>query len=169
MRHRWRLDVIRIQILYGFTHSVAIYDMFMDTKADWVPSNDGVNRATPLAVKVKRITGWYLAIMFTVIIALTAYRLATGYSVDDWWGLLEFLALYAYIFFPVVWMSLSTLFIDARAERRARRHTEPQLAEPQLTTAQVAEFQVADPPAPMGESLPAHPSAAQFQFRAAGN
>lgn len=121
MRHHWRLDVIRVQILYGFTHSVAIFDMFAGTQADWVPSNDGVNRATPLAVKVKRIMAYYLTTLFSAIILITAYRLATGYALRDWWGLLVFLAVYAYLFFPVISVSIATLYQDARTEHRSRR------------------------------------------------
>lgn len=120
MRHRWRLDVLRVQIIYGFTHAVAIYDMFAGSLVDWVPSNDGVNRATPLAVKVKRIMGSYLALMYVAILAVTAERLTTGYSLRQWWALLAFIGLNLYVFVPVVWVSLSTLYVDARAARQAR-------------------------------------------------
>ncbi len=142
MRHRWRLDVIRVQIVYGFTHAVAIYDMFAGTQAAWVPSNGGVNRATPLAVKVKRIMGFYLAATFTAIFAITCYRLATGASLRQWWALLLFLAMYAYIFVPVIWLCLSTLYIDARAAHRAAR-------------AASAASGTADEAAPVIESVPA--------------
>src|SRR5690625_7769368 len=60
LRHHWRLDVIRVQILYGFTHSVAILAMFAGTQADRVPSDDVVNGPTALPVNAKPITAEYL-------------------------------------------------------------------------------------------------------------
>ncbi len=118
MRGKWRLATVRVQIIYGFTHAVAIYDMFFGTQAAWVPSN-GVNRATPLATKVKSIMGLYLLAGMVGIVAGVAYQATRpGFELVNWWSLLAFSAVNAYVFVPVVWVCLSTLFVDGRIARR---------------------------------------------------
>jgi cellulose synthase (UDP-forming) len=121
MNTSWRVDVVRVQVVYGFTHAVAIYDMFFGQKAEWIPSN-GANRATPLAVKVKRIMGWYLVASLLVILAGVSYRLSQPqYTLGNWWALLAFMSVNLYVFLPVVYRCFSTLFSDWRAARGPQR------------------------------------------------
>lgn len=137
MNTSWRVDVIRVQIIYGFTHAVAIYDMFFGQQAEWIPSN-GLNRATPLAVKVKRIMGWYLGICLAAIAAGVIYQLfQPEYSLRQWWALLAFMAINLYIFVPVVWQCFFTLRTDG-PQSRTPGPSKPRLAGAFATAAAVA-------------------------------
>lgn len=119
MRNKWRLDVIRVQTIYGFTHAVAIYDMFFGEQSEWVPSG-GSNRATPLAVKVKLIMGTYLTVSMVAVLSGVIYRLTQSqYSLRNWYALLIFLGINLYIFVPVIWQCLSTLRTDWQSTHRS--------------------------------------------------
>lgn len=119
MRSRWRLEVIRVQTIYGFTHAVAIFDVFFGKPAAWVPSH-GTNKATPLAVKVKRTMAGYLGVTLGLTLAGIGLRLAQPeYSLSAWWALLAFVAINLYVFVPVLARSVSTLVRDARAAEPA--------------------------------------------------
>lgn len=121
MRSRWRLDVVRVQIIYGFTHAKAIADVFFGKPAAWVPSH-GTNRATPLAVTVKRLMAGYLGSTVGLTLVGIAVRLAEPqYTVADWWALIAFVAVNLYVYAPVVLTSAGTLLADARTDRRERR------------------------------------------------
>jgi hypothetical protein len=108
-------------VIYGFTHAVAIYDVFAGKTAAWVPSH-GNNRATPLAVKVKRMMAWYLTITFSLAIVGIAFRLSPvggGYGLAGWWSLIAFVVINLYVFAPVAAESFRTLRQDKVAARRA--------------------------------------------------
>ena len=114
LKSKWRLDVLRVQTIYSFAHAVAIYDTFFGTQAEWVPSN-GKNRAAPLAIRVKRIMGGYLAVTFTAVLVGVAYRLSERqYTLANWWALIALMTLNLYVFAPVVWKCLSTLHADRK-------------------------------------------------------
>jgi len=128
MRSRWRLDVVRVQVIYGFTHARAIADVFFGKPAAWVPSH-GANQATPLAVSVKRLMTGYLSTTVGLTLVGIAYQLAKAENtLADWWALLAFVAVNLYVFGPVVTRSASTLVADSRAARRDRRTVQPALA-----------------------------------------
>jgi len=117
MRSRWRLDVIRVQTIYGFTHAMAIFDVFFGKPVDWVPSH-GTNKATPLAVKVKKTIVWYLGVTLSLTIVGLAIRLAQpGYRLVDWWALIAFVGINLYVFVPVLARAAGTLWADRRATR----------------------------------------------------
>jgi cellulose synthase (UDP-forming) len=119
MKGRWRLDVLRVQVVYGFTHAVAIYDVFFGRTASWVPSH-GENKATPLAMKVKRIMGWYITVAYGLVVLGIAYRMSPvggDYVITEWWSLIAFTLVNFYVFGPVAYESFRTLRADRRTNR----------------------------------------------------
>ncbi|MBD1537742.1 glycosyltransferase [Arthrobacter sp. S13_S34] len=112
---RWRLDVLRVQVIYSFTHAVAIYDVFFGRPSEWVPSH-GNTKPTPLAVKVKRLIVGYVGVTFSAVLAGLAWRLSQPeYVMADWWAAVVFVGINAYVFVPVFLLALG---IDLSRVRR---------------------------------------------------
>ncbi|WP_461172241.1 cellulose synthase catalytic subunit [Arthrobacter sp. Z1-9] len=116
---RWRLDVLRVQLIYSFTHAVAIYDVFFGRESEWVPSH-GSTTPAPLAVKVKRLMAGYIGVTFGAVLAGLAWRLSQPeYALADWWAAVLFVGINAYVFVPVFLLALG---IDLpRINLRARK------------------------------------------------
>jgi cellulose synthase (UDP-forming) len=103
---RWRLDVLRVQLIYSFTHAVAIYDVFFGRESEWVPSH-GSNEPAPLAVKVKRLIVGYVGVTFGTVVVGLAWRLSQPeYSLADWWAAVLFVGINAYVTVPVFLLAL---------------------------------------------------------------
>lgn len=109
LNSRWRINTLRVQTIYSFTHAVAIYDVYFGKPSEWVPSHGGDDRSvTPLAVKVKRLMRTYLTVTMSLVLVGVAYQLAQPqYVLADWWPALLFLAVNLYIFVPVVLLTFS--------------------------------------------------------------
>jgi cellulose synthase (UDP-forming) len=108
LKTRWRLETLRVQTIYAFTHAVAIYDVcFAGNASEWVPSHGSEHTATPLAIKVKRIMATYLSVTMSLAVFGLAYRLSEAeYHLSDWWPGMLFLAANVYVFLPVVWLAM---------------------------------------------------------------
>lgn len=103
---RWRLDVLRVQLIYSFTHAVAIFDVFFGRTSEWVPSH-GRAKSSPLAVKVKRLIVGYLGVTFGAVLVGLAWRLSQPeYALADWWAAVIFVGVNAYVFVPVIMLAL---------------------------------------------------------------
>lgn len=121
----WRLDVLRVQVIYGFAHAAAIVDVFFGKASEWVPSH-GAAKATPLVARVKRTMAIYLGTMQLIVIGAFLWRLAQPeYTLTEWWAAGVFLIVNAYIFIPVVLVSLgvrawpSLLSVISKKQRAA--------------------------------------------------
>lgn len=103
---RWRLDVLRAQLIYSFTHAVAIFDVFFGKTSEWVPSHGGTEPA-PLAIKVKRLIVGYISVTFGAVLAGLAWRLSgPDFTLNDWWAALLFVGVNAYVSIPVLLLAL---------------------------------------------------------------
>ncbi len=103
---RWRLDVLRVQLIYSFTHAVAIFDVFFGRASEWVPSH-GNTKSSPLAFKVKRLIVGYLGVTFGAVIIGLVWRLSQPeYALTDWWAAVVFVGINAYVFVPVFLLAL---------------------------------------------------------------
>jgi hypothetical protein len=101
MRGRWRIDVLRVQLLYSFAHAVAIGHVLSGRTKEWVATGAANTRATPLAVTIGRLAKTYLA---TILTALWAGLLARTYQygVDRYWAMLALAAIATYILVPIL-------------------------------------------------------------------
>jgi len=120
LKSRWRLDVLRVQAIYSFTHAFAIYDVFFGKPSEWVPSHGtSGGRPTPLATRVRTLMVSYIGLTQLAIFTGLAVHLAQydQYTVANWSAALVFSLVSAYIFLPVAWLSVKA-FHAAWAERR---------------------------------------------------
>lgn len=121
MKGRWRIDVLRVQAIYGFTHAVAIWDVFFGKQSEWVPSH-GSGRAKPtaLAVRVRLLIVGYVGVTQAAIFAGIVVHLAEpgGYSLLNWSAAIAFAVMNAFVFLPVWWASLQEFLPAPAAEHR---------------------------------------------------
>jgi cellulose synthase (UDP-forming) len=125
LKSRWRLDVLRVQAIYSFTHAVAIYDVFFGKPSEWVPSNSKAGGSpTPLTTRVRKLMVGYIGVTQLAIFAGLAVHLVQydKYTLSNWWAAVAFSIINGYVFLPVAWMSMRT-FIAGRVT--TRRHTAP--------------------------------------------
>lgn len=96
---RWRVDVLRVQAIYGFAHLFCIADMFRGLVSEWVPTGSTSVRV-PIGQRVRSFMGPYvLATQALTLIGLgmAAYR----FGLDQFWATIALFALSAYVFVPV--------------------------------------------------------------------
>lgn len=118
---RWRLDVLRVQLVYSFTHAVAIFDVFFGRTSEWVPSH-GSTKPAPLAVKVKRLMVGYIGVTFGAVLIGLAWRLSQPeYALADWWAAVIFVGINAYVFVPVFLLALGIDLPRLRLPSRKHR------------------------------------------------
>ncbi|WP_459314056.1 glycosyltransferase family 2 protein [Arthrobacter sp. MDT2-2] len=96
---RWRLDVLRVQTIYGFAHLFCIADMFRGLVAEWVPTGS-TSMQVPIGQRVRSFMGPYILItqaLTLVGLGLGVYR----FGIDQFWASIVLFALSAYVFIPV--------------------------------------------------------------------
>lgn len=119
---RWRLDVLRVQLIYSFTHAVAIFDVFFGRPSEWVPSH-GCTKPTSLAVKVKHLIVGYVGVSFGAVLGGLGWRLSQPeYTLSDWWAAVIFVGINAYVFVPVFFMALG-IDLSRFKWRSLKQHT----------------------------------------------
>lgn len=96
---RWRPEVLRVQMIYGFAHLFCITDMFRGRVSEWVPTG-GALAEVPIGRRVRAFMGPYILITqaLTVVgLGLATYR----YGLDQFWATIALFVLSAYVFIPV--------------------------------------------------------------------
>lgn len=96
---RWSPAVLRVQLVYSFSHAIAIYDTVRGRTADWVPTG-AVGQGTPVPTRVRRL--------MTVWVSFTLVATVLGIAV----GLTNF-ALVNYL--PVIFLTLIALWVKVPA------------------------------------------------------
>lgn len=95
----WRLEVLRVQVIYGFAHLFCIADMFRGLVSEWVPTGS-TSVQVPIGQRVRTFMGPYILVtqaLTFVGLALGAYR----FGIDEFWAAIVLFALSAYVFVPV--------------------------------------------------------------------
>jgi cellulose synthase (UDP-forming) len=131
-KYRWRLEVLRVQTIYSFTHAVTFWHMLKNTYVEWVPTG-GKSTATPLVVTVRQLLKYYFTGTQVVVVALLAvdsYRFGfERYSLTA-----VFAALNLYVAVPVIRMAWEGSLTDAfGALGRSLRDWRRYLEQPHLT------------------------------------
>lgn len=96
---RWRMDVLRVQTIYGFAHLFCIADMFRGFVSEWVPTGSTLVQV-PIGQRVRSLMGPYILITQALILiglGLGTYRFGIG----QFWATIALFALSAYVFLPV--------------------------------------------------------------------
>jgi cellulose synthase (UDP-forming) len=114
MRGRWRMEVLRLQAVYGFAHLFNIVHLIQQRVAEWHPT--GSAAPAPIAVRVKRFYVTYLGIALLLAAAGLALRIAQE-GIVTFAGMLVFFLLNVYVAGPLVVGGIADL---ARARRIAQ-------------------------------------------------
>jgi cellulose synthase (UDP-forming) len=99
MTGRWRIEVLRLQTVYGFSHAFSVLHQFTHRDVGWHPT--GVKKRPPLSVAVKRFYSVYLGLALLVLCSGLAYRGLSHFN--RFWPMIAFTALNIYIVVPLVW------------------------------------------------------------------
>jgi len=116
MTGRWRIEVLRLQTVYGFAHVFSIYHLLTGRDVGWHPT--GSKKRPPLSVSVKRFYTAYLGTALLVLGAGLAYRGVE--HLDRFWPMIAFTVLNIYLAAPLVWDGLRGECADLRTRRRSR-------------------------------------------------
>jgi cellulose synthase (UDP-forming) len=114
MRGRWRIEVLRIQTVYGFAHVFNIVHLVRHQVADWHPT--GSKAPAPIAVKVKRFYTAYLGLALSVVAVGLLLRTAED-GLTRFAGMLIFFMINLYIVGPLV---VSGVCDELRSRRQSR-------------------------------------------------
>jgi cellulose synthase (UDP-forming) len=99
-RARWRVEVIRVQMLYSFAHAVAVADTLKGITAAWVPTG-AVRKPSPLVGRVRRLLlTWLLLVQTAQWVGVL--RGMDEFGLGAYWTTLLFSALQAYIAWPLI-------------------------------------------------------------------
>ncbi|MET1008099.1 MAG: SGNH hydrolase domain-containing protein [Propionibacteriaceae bacterium] len=104
MKGRWRIEVLRVQVLYSFAHAVAIVDILTGRTKEWVATGAANTRSTPLAVTIGRTAKTYIALTYTLL-WVGLVRGATTYGFDQFWAMIALAALATYVHAPLLFVS----------------------------------------------------------------
>jgi cellulose synthase (UDP-forming) len=120
MRSRWRLEVLRIQTVYGFAHAFNIIGLLGRKVVEWHPT--GSRAAAPLAASVRRFYTAYLGTAMVVAILGLSLRVAADGPML-FGGMVAFVILNLYVVGPLVILGgrSEIAALAARWRRRQRR------------------------------------------------
>jgi len=99
-RTRWRFEVLRVQMVYSFSHAVAIADKLRRRSADWVPTGSLAKR-NPLARRIAALGFTWLASMTILSWAAMLWDVAR-YGLANLWPLSIFFAGFTYLGAPLL-------------------------------------------------------------------
>jgi cellulose synthase (UDP-forming) len=115
---RWRIEVLRVQTLYGFAHLFSMLDAARGKVMEWVATGAGSAPRRTVAHRVQRFMVPYLAVTQVLVFAGLLYG-AMEFGVLRYSFNMAFALLGAYVFLPVVWLGRGA-FVPA--PRPAGRH-----------------------------------------------
>jgi cellulose synthase (UDP-forming) len=114
MRGRWRVEVLRIQTVYGFAHLFNIVHLIQSQVVEWHPT--GSKAPAPIAIRVKRFYTVYLGLALTMAAIGLGLRIAED-GLATFAGMLLFFLINLYVAGPLV---ASGVVDQLRAGQRAQ-------------------------------------------------
>ena len=119
----WRFSVLRVQLIYSYSHAVSIWDTYRGETAEWVAT--GAAQRTSLSVKVIRLmTFWILLTQAALWLGIGQVLLQGSVPMSALWPLVILAAFSSYIQLPIV----ITRRPDRAAASPASRETKPVVA-----------------------------------------
>ncbi|MGL4173671.1 MAG: glycosyltransferase family 2 protein [Actinomycetota bacterium] len=120
MSGRWRIDVLRVQLLYSFAHAVSIIHIFTGRTKEWVATGAAsAAKSTPVGTSVSRVILGYVTVT-QVLIYVGLFLGVMNYGFDAYWAMLILAGISAYVHFPVLALVAGDRWKAMRAARRAR-------------------------------------------------
>jgi cellulose synthase (UDP-forming) len=108
MRGRWRMDVLRVQVIYGFAHALSILHVVRGATLEWIPSRSSGRRSTRTAGQlVSSLMFWHIAVSQAVLWVGIGVQFAAGRGAG-FWALVAVSALMAFVYVPVAAVALGT-------------------------------------------------------------
>jgi peptidoglycan/LPS O-acetylase OafA/YrhL/cellulose synthase/poly-beta-1,6-N-acetylglucosamine synthase-like glycosyltransferase len=110
-RSRWRIEVLRVQLLYSYAHALAVLHTLTGRTRDWVATGaaNSAKRSTPLATSVMRTIVVYVTL--TQLAVVTGLVLVTAQlGIERTWAMAFFGAVQAYVQWPVAALAAKTLW-----------------------------------------------------------
>ena len=104
MKGRWRVDVLRVQLLYSFAHAVAIMHVVTGRTKEWVATGTAHGRSTPLATTIGRTAKSYVGAT-QILIYVGLFRGAMTYGLPLYWAMIGLAVISSYVHLPVLFMS----------------------------------------------------------------
>jgi peptidoglycan/LPS O-acetylase OafA/YrhL/cellulose synthase/poly-beta-1,6-N-acetylglucosamine synthase-like glycosyltransferase len=104
MKGHWRVEVLRVQVLYSFAHAVAIFDALMGRTQEWVATGAANTRRTPLAAKIGWVARIYVGASYTLLWVGLAMGTAR-YGFDQFWAMIALACIASYIHLPILFIS----------------------------------------------------------------
>ena len=121
MRGRWRMEVLRIQTVYGFAHLFNIMDLIQSRVVEWHPT--GSRAPAPIAIRVKRFYTAYLSITLTLAAVGLLVRIAED-GLATFAGMLLFFLINLYVVGPLVVSGFADLVRKQRMSVAAKAAAE---------------------------------------------
>lgn len=118
MRGHWRIDVLRVQVLYSFAHAVAIGHILVGRTREWVATGAANTRTTPLAVTIGRVSKSYIATVYGALWLGLVVRSAE-YGLGNYWAMLALAAVATYVHAPILWVATAPASAPASARASA--------------------------------------------------
>lgn len=115
---RWRIEVLRVQTLYGFAHLFSVLDAVRGKVMEWVATGAGSVPRRTVAHRVQRFMVPYLAVTQVLVFAGLLHG-ATEFGLVRYSLNIAFALLGAYVFLPVVWLGRGALVPAPRQVPRA--------------------------------------------------
>ncbi|CAN5131720.1 hypothetical protein BH09ACT10_BH09ACT10_01210 [soil metagenome] len=108
MKGRWRVDVLRIQMMYSFAHAVAILHIMGGRTRGWVSTGQAdsdarAGKSTPLGATIGRVMKFYVFITQSII-AVGLVRGVEVYGIENFWAMCVLGALSLYIHVPLLFV-----------------------------------------------------------------
>lgn len=97
----WRIDVLRVHVLYSFSHLVAIKDILVGSTKEWVATGTANGRKTPIADSIANFYEPYIAITFILLwggLAKGIYH----YGFENFWAMTFLAVIASYVQLPVL-------------------------------------------------------------------
>jgi cellulose synthase (UDP-forming) len=113
---RWRVEVLRVQMLYSFAHFKALLDTLHNRTAGWVPT--GAKKApNPVATVVMRLIRLMIPFNLLALVSGVAH-VALSYGLEQVWPAALYGVLYGYIAVPLLFAPKVLSWRDLLLPRR---------------------------------------------------
>jgi cellulose synthase (UDP-forming) len=122
-RVKWRFEVLRVQMAYGFAHAVALTHKITGRSAGWVPTG-AVGKKNSLARTIAKTGLGALSVLVVVPVAGLGFAVAQ-HGWTELWITAVFLAGYSYLAVPLMWSFYRVLRPRALRVGPRARHRNP--------------------------------------------
>jgi peptidoglycan/LPS O-acetylase OafA/YrhL/cellulose synthase/poly-beta-1,6-N-acetylglucosamine synthase-like glycosyltransferase len=120
MRGRWRIGVLRVQVMYSYAHALAIVHSLTGRTKEWVATGSAGSKRAPIGRTIGVAMKSYIVV--TEVLVVTGLALGTvRYGFDRFWAMWCFAGLAAYVHLPLLFVRTNPPHERGRTRRELRR------------------------------------------------